>query len=191
MVITVDVKAIGADGTKVGLATINGFVRDNVGLNRTMYNITDWLGLVPFAVAGCFGLLGLWQLIKRKSILKVDFDVLALGVFYALVIGVYLLFEVVVLNYRPFKVEGVLEASYPSSTTMLVIAVMTTAIMALKNRIKNKTLKVLVNALIIAFMAFMVIGRIIAGVHWISDIIGGALISTGLVLLYYSFTKKA
>ena len=39
---------------------------------------------------------------------------------------------------------------------------------------------------VIAFSAFMVIGRLISGVHWATDIIGSILLSAGLFMLYRS-----
>ena len=182
----IDVKNIGPNESSVGFAMLNGFLHSLIGVNFTLYTITDWLGLVPIAVAFCFAILGLVQLIKRKSLLKVDYSILALGVFYIFVIAVYIIFEIVVINYRPTLINGYLEASYPSSTTMLTACVMPTAAIQLYERIKRKSLRRFVIILIIAFTAFMVIGRIISGVHWISDIIGGALFSAGAVLIYGS-----
>jgi undecaprenyl-diphosphatase len=140
-------------------------------------------------VALGFAVWGLYQWIKRKNILAVDRSILVLGVFYIAVIAVYVLFEYVVINRRPVLIEGYLEASYPSSTTMLVTCVMPTAAMQFDSRIKNRALRLCVNAAIIAFVAFMVIGRLISGVHWLTDIIGGMLISAGLVSAYCAFEK--
>ena len=64
------------------------------------------------------------------------------------------------------------------------MCVMPTAIIQLNTRIKNNVLKQCVASAMIAFIVFMVIGRLISGVHWFTDIIGGALFSTGLVLMY-------
>ena len=125
----VDVRAIGPEGSSVGFAALNGFVHELTGVNWLLYTVTDWLGLVPIAAALGFAILGLVQLIKRKSLWKVDRSILALGVFYIVVIAAYVFFEMVVINYRPTLIEGYLEASYPSSTTMLVTCVMPTAAM--------------------------------------------------------------
>ena len=180
----VDVRAIGPKGSCVGFAVINDFVHTLTGVHLSLYNITDWLGLVPIFVCMGFGILGLTQWIKRKSICKVDYDILVLGGFYTVTMAVYLFFESVVINYRPVLINGFLEASYPSSTTMLVTCVMPTAIMQLESRIKNKAIGNIFAAIIIVFTAFMVIGRLISGVHWFTDIVGGALLSAGLVMLY-------
>lgn len=180
----VDVREIGPQGSSVGFASINGFVHTWTGVNLNLYNITDWLGIVP--IFGCigFGILGLVQWIKRKAICRVDHDILVLGGFYIITIAAYLLFESVVINYRPVLIGGVLEASYPSSTTMLVMCVMPTAIMQFNTRIKNKVLRNIVVVTISVFVAFMVIGRLLSGVHWFTDIVGGVILSAGLVMMY-------
>ena len=180
----VDVQAIGPQESSVGFATINQFVHNLTGVHISLYTITDWLGLVPLMFVMGFGTLGLIQWIKRKHLLKVDYNILILGGFYIVVMAVYVLFEMLVVNYRPVLINGYLEASYPSSTTMLVMCVMPTAIMQFNARIKNNVLKRCVASAIIAFIVFMVIGRLISGVHWFTDIVGGALLSAGLVLMY-------
>ena len=180
----VDVEAIGPQESSVGFATINQLVHNLTGVQMSLYTITDWLGLVPLGFVMGFALLGLIQWIKRKHLLKVDYNILILGGFYIVVMAVYVLFEMLVVNYRPVLIGGILEASYPSSTTMLVMCVMPTAIMQFNARIKNNILKRFVVSAIIAFIVFMVIGRLVSGVHWFTDIIGGALLSTGLVLMY-------
>ena len=180
----VDFRAIGPQGSSVGFAGINGFFHNLTGVHWGLYNITDWLGLVPLFVCMGFGILGLTQWIKRKSICKVDHDILILGGFYIITIAAYLLFESVVINYRPVLIGGILESSYPSSTTMLVMCVMPTAVMQFNSRIRNKLLRNIVAATLVAFIAFMAIGRLLSGVHWLTDIVGGALLSTGLVLMY-------
>ena len=181
----VDVQPIGPNGSSVGFSTINEFFHNLTGVNFDLYIITDWLGLVPVLICMAFAIVGFVQLISRKSLFKVDFSILTLGVFYIVTIAVYLFFEYFVVNYRPVLINGYLEASYPSSTTMLVMCVMPTALIQFNNRIKNKIFNKSVNIIIVGFIIFMVIGRLISGVHWISDIIGGALFSAGLVMMYY------
>lgn len=181
----VDVKAIGPEGSSVGFATLNGAFHTLTGTHMWLYTVTDWLGLVPIGVCLGFAIFGLAQWIKRKSLLKVDLSILALGGFYLLVMATYILFEYAVINYRPVLIYGYLEASYPSSTTMLVMCVMPTSIMQLRGRIASTVLNKCVTYIILAFTVFMVVGRLISGVHWLTDIIGGALVSSGLVLMYY------
>jgi len=186
LVSVVDVRAIGPNGSSVGFATLNGYVHDLTGVNMRLYSITDWLGLVPIGAVFGFAVLGLVQWVGRKSLFKVDRSILALGGFYIIVLAMYIFFEIVVINYRPVLIDGYLEASYPSSTTMLVMCVMPTAMMQLHARIKSDVFRRCVLISIAAFTAFMVIGRLASGVHWITDIIGGALVSAGLVITYAS-----
>lgn len=180
----VDVKPIGPNGSAVGLSALNAAFHKLIGVHMMLYHMTDWLGLVPVVFVIGFGLVGLIQWIKRKHILKVEHSILVLGGFYILIFAVYALFEVVVVNYRPVLIEGCLEASYPSSTTMLAMCVMPTAAMQLGRQIKNRKFRTAVILTISAFTVFMVVGRLISGVHWLTDIVGGALISTTLVMLY-------
>ena len=185
----IDVQTIGPQGSSVGFATLNGFVHNLTGVHMSLYAITDWLGLVPLAFVMGFALLGLVQWIKRKHLLRVDYNILALGGFYIVVMVAYVFFEVFVVNYRPVLIGGILEASYPSSTTMLAMCVMPTAVMQFNARIKNNILKRFVASAITAFVVFMVIGRLLSGVHWFTDIIGGALLSAGLVLMYRAIIR--
>ena len=182
----IDVQAIGPQGSTVGFATLNSMVHRLTGVHMQLYTITDWLGLVAVAFGFGFALLGLAQWIKRKSILKVDRSILILGAFYIVTLAAYLFFESYVINYRPVLIAGYLEASYPSSTTLLVLCVMPTAVMQLRGRIKNRALRKAVTFAITAFTVFMVAGRLVAGVHWLTDIIGGILLSAGLVMIYSS-----
>ena len=182
----VDVQAVGQNGTKVGFADFNVWFHQLTGVNMTLYTITDWLGLVPIFICLSFGGLGLVQLIKRRSLLRVDSDILLLGVYYVLVIVCYLIFEMIPINYRPVLIEGRLEASYPSSTTLLVLSVMPTLMFQIYKRVENSLIRKAVATFVIAFSLFMVIGRLISGVHWATDIIGSILLSAGLYMLYRS-----
>jgi undecaprenyl-diphosphatase len=161
-----------------------------IGVNLTLYQVTDWLGLVPIAVALGFAAYGLCEWIRLRSIARVDKSLLLLGAFYAVTAAAYAFFEVVVINYRPVLIDGFLEASYPSSTTLLVSCVMPTAMLQIRLRIKSKPLMLTVNGIMAAFCIFMVVGRLFSGVHWLSDIVGGLLLSGALVCAYRYFERK-
>ena len=183
LIMKVDVQPAGVNGTDIGFAGINTRFHQLTGEHEGIYRNTDWLGLVPIAICAFFGVLGLVQLIRRKSLLKVDADILLLGVFYIVVILAYLIFEKIVINYRPTLFDGV-ESSYPSSTTLLVLSVMPTVVFQANRRMKDGALKKAVIILSVLFAAFMVIGRLVSGVHWLTDIIGSVLLSAGLYLVY-------
>lgn len=180
----VDVQPVGQKGTDVGFAVLNCWFHKLTGVHMGLYTITDWLGLVPVFVCIVFGGIGLWQLIKRKNLFKVDTDLIYLGIYYVIVIFGYLFFEMCPINYRPILIEGILEASYPSSTTLLVLSVMPTLVLQANRRIENKYLKRIICAFTVVFSAFMVIGRLVSGVHWLTDIMGAVFLSTGLFYLY-------
>lgn len=186
LIMTADVRPLGVNGTDIGLAGINTWFHSLTKVNMTLYNITDWLGLVPVAVCMIFAFTGLLQLIKRKSLIRVDADIIALGVYYVIVISGYLIFEMIPINYRPILINGYMEASYPSSTTLLVLCVMPTLVFQADRRLKNIRIKRLIAVLSVMFSVFMVVGRLISGVHWLTDITGSVFLSGGLFLLYKS-----
>ena len=187
----VDVAPIGAQGTSIGLSHLNQFVFDFFGVNMLWYNITDWLGIAAVLTAFLFAIIGLVQLIKRRSLLKVDREILALGVLYLVVIGLYIIFETVIINYRPIiRPDNTRpEASFPSSHTMLVCVIMGSAAMLINRYIKNKTLCRALRAMCFVIIIVTVVGRSIAGVHWFTDIFGGVLISVTLLSLYKESCK--
>lgn len=183
-VLAVDVEPIGPMGSCVGFAAVNGSVHRLIGVNMPLYVLTDWLGLVPVGVAAAFALLGLAQWIRRKSLKKVDFSILALGGLYLMVIAAYLLFEAVVVNRRPVLIDGLLEASYPSSTALMTLCVMPTAAMQLRLRLRPSALRRALGCAINGFALLMVLARLLSGVHWATDILGSVLLSAALVSLY-------
>ena len=187
----VDVRAAGPRETKVGFAAFNTWFHDRTGVSMPLYTVTDWLGLVPILICAGFGILGLAQWIRRKRLLRVDPDILLLGVYYLLVIFGYLFFEMVPINYRPILIDGYLEASYPSSTTLLVLSVMPTLKFQADRRSGHPAVRKLAAAFAALFSAFMVIGRLVSGVHWATDIIGSVLLSAGLFTLYLAAVERA
>lgn len=182
----VDVAPIGSGGTSIGLSHLNRFIFELFGVNLIWYTITDWLGVVAILTAFLFALAGFIQMVKRKSPLKVDREILALGGLYIIVIGLYVLFELVIVNYRPIIMPDGLhpEASFPSSHTMLVCVIMGSDMMLLKRYIPNKILRRTLWTIAAAMIGITVIGRLISGVHWFTDILGGLLISTVLLSLF-------
>ena len=181
---TVDVRAVGPNGTTVGFAALNGWFHGVTGVHWMLYIVTDWLGLVPVGVCAVFGAVGLAQWIRRKRLTAVDADILLLGGYYVVVLAAYLLFERFPVNYRPVLVEGRLEASYPSSTTLLVLSVMPTARFQAARRIDSAAARNGIRGLTVVFSVMMAAGRAVSGVHWLTDIVGAALLSAGLFSLY-------
>lgn len=183
----VDVKAIGPGSTKVGFATMNGWFKDLIGYNKMFYTISKYAGVIPFGFCACYGLLGFIELIKKKSLKKVDYRYYILACFYVIFVAMYFFFEKVAINYRPIIVdvkEGI-EASYPSTHTLLAICLCGSSLIVSKFFIKNETLRKLFDIAAWLLMVVIVVARLISGVHWLSDIIGGIIIS----LTYLSFLR--
>ncbi len=186
-VCVMDVRPIGPEKTSVGLSHLNEYFFNLTGVNLGWYEITDWLGISAIVVCMIFAITGLVQLIKRKSLFKVDREILSLGVLYIIVICLYIFFETVPVNYRPILVPGCTapEPSFPSSHTMLVCVVMGSALMVFDKYIRNDNLRKTLFVILTAIILVTVVGRLISGVHWLTDIIGGVLISASLLSFFH------
>ncbi len=186
----VDVQAIGPNDSKVGFASLNGFISKLIGSNMTFYKITEYLGYIAILMALIYALIGLIQVIKRKSLLKVDKEIIALGVFYVVVIILYVFFEKVIINYRPILIDGILEASYPSSHTILSICLCGSSIIINNQLFKKFKIAKYENILSIVLIVSIIGGRIISGVHWFTDIIGGVIFSIALLYTFKMVLDK-
>ena len=184
----VDVHSIGPEGSLVGLATINNSFKDVLPLNETIYKVSEVLGYISLLIVAMYGIIGIKQLIERKSLFKVDRNILLLGMFYILVAIVYVIFEFVVINYRPVLLDG-LEASYPSSHTVLSICVCISSVIVSKSVLGDKKFVKIFNILSIILMVLIVLTRFLSGVHWLTDILGGILISLALCTLFEAFVN--
>ena len=103
---------------------------------------------------------------------------------YAVTIVLYVLFEKIAVNYRPILEDGELAASYPSTHTMIVLCILGTSFLAFPRYIKNGRLRLTAEILCIVIIALTIIGRLVCGVHWLTDIIGGILLSVSIIVFY-------
>ena len=179
----VDVGVAGESGVEVGFSTLNQKFFNACNYSA-MVKISDILGYLAFVVIIIFAGIELVQLIKGKSIKAVDKSLMVLSSIYVLTILVYVLFEVVTINYRPILVDGAMEASYPSSHTMLGIVVYLTGGLQAYFMLKNKWLRGVAFGLGIVLASLTTLTRLFSGMHWLTDIIGAVLISAFLVCLY-------
>ena len=187
-VINVDVQKIGPEGSEVGFAFINGPVHDALPVNDLFYKLTTFLGYLALLAVLGYGAVGVWQLIKRRSLKKVDSQLISLGIFFVLVIFCYVLFEKLVINYRPVILDGGLEASYPSSHTLLALCVFGAMMVPYPELFSEKQLS-LVRAAAGALVVLSVVGRLLSGVHWLTDIVGAVLLSAALLSGYVSMLQ--
>ena len=189
LVKVVDVKQVGVNETSIGFATVNQFVFKTIGINMILYYITDWLGFIPVFMSMVYSFLGFSQLMKRKSVFKVDKVIIILGLFYIVVISLYIFFEKFIVNYRPILMKGVIEASYPSSHTLLTICFCGSSIIINKRLFNNKITES-INMLSLVIILITVIGRLLSGVHWFTDILGGIFISIALLITLYTLVDS-
>lgn len=189
LVLTVDVASCGASGAEVGLSGLNGAIFSALGENDFWYTVTEVLGALALGIMAAFAVMGGWQLIARRSLRRVDGDILAMGVCYVLMMGLYVLFELVVINCRPILVDGLLEASFPSSHTMLVVTVVGSAAVWTGRRFRGgRRAAEWTAALLIC--AVTVVGRLLSGMHWFTDILAGLLLGCALAMGYAALAGK-
>ena len=184
---TVDIGAVGPSGSAVGLASINEKCHQLTGVDMRLYYLTDALSILPLLIVLGFAMLGFCEFVKRKSLALVDRSLLVLGGYYIAVFCAFIFFEIFPVNYRPVLIDGALEASYPSSTTLLCACVMPPAIAEIRMRMakKHRALADALSVLCFAFAILMIVLRVLSGVHFITDIVGGILLSGGLVSGYF------
>ena len=186
----IDVQATGPEGSLIGFSSLNNAVFSLLGTNTFCYKLTQAFGLLAILVAGLFAVTGLIQLIKRKSLVKIDREIIVTGVIYILVIILYVLFEKLAINYRPVITDEGLEASFPSTHTMLILTILGTALPLAGRYITNPKLAFTAKLFCIVIMWLTIICRLLSGVHWFTDIIGGVLISLCLISLHKALCFK-
>lgn len=186
LLLTADVKPMGPEGSLIGLSAINCFAFEFFGVNTIWYNISEILGYVSLVTVAGFALLGAVQLIRRRSFRRVDRDLYLLAALYAVLAAVYLLFELLSINFRPTLVGGELEASYPSSHTLLTVVIMGSTIPQLRKRLSG-ALRTTAVAAAETVMMLAIISRLLSGIHWLTDILGGILLGSALAALYSAF----
>ena len=186
----IDRQAIGPMESVVGLANLNAAAHTKIGVHMFLYELTDHLSVIPIAIMLAQAIIGAVQLIKYRSIRKVNREIICIGIVYAILFAVFIFFEILPVNYRPILIEGNLEASYPSSTTLLLMTVMGCCSVALRSKSSKFDIRSLLSTVSFIFAVFMVVSRIISGVHWITDILGGLFFSIGLISLYAYLIQK-
>lgn len=196
LVAKVDVKPVGpvnpATGvtSEVGFSTINSAIAKKLEYNSTFYKISKYAGYLAFAFIAFYGVIGLAQLIKKKNLKDINKVLYALAVFYVCVAIVYALFEVLTINYRPVVMENELEASYPSSHTMLAICVCGSSLIVSHYLVKKEGFKILLNIAAVIMMILIVVTRTLSGVHWFTDIVGAIIISVFMLQTFASSIKS-
>lgn len=181
-----NVEAVGPQGSTVGFAQVNSGVFNTFGESKLWDKITDVLLIVSFLTALVFFVIGLRQLIKRKSLKKVDRELYALAGLYVVVGILYILFDKIVINYRPVLVDDKLVASFPSSHTLASCTLLWSAAIVLGKYVKNVKLRRALQITCVVLPLITSFGRIFAGMHWLTDVLGGIFLSGALVFAFWS-----
>ncbi|MCQ2382504.1 MAG: phosphatase PAP2 family protein [Clostridia bacterium] len=174
------------DVDQVGLSKINHFFWQHCGKHEIWERITDYLGYVLILVL--VGILAwqIWQWIMCKKLARIDWNLLMFDVIMVCLAVVYVFFEVVVINYRPAGDK----ASYPSSHAMLFATVLPLLIYQVWHYLQNKPWRIVLTVALSSIQVIGLVGRLLAGVHWFTDILGGVIISCCLDCFYIFFVSK-
>ena len=187
---TVDVALDENAGKEIGLSSVNFAARDAVGVHLRFYDLTQYIGYFAILSAASFAV---WAAVRfflsRFDLRKTGIDFLVLGGLYLAVILFYVFFEIVIVNYRPVLLEGTTpEASFPSSHTVLSIIVFISAARLLHRRFALRVNYLLFSLPFYALAVFTVVARFVSGVHWLTDIVGGVLLSAALLFFFTFFS---
>lgn len=185
------------DGTEIGLATLNcgcfaavallnGSIDGNLELSMKLYKLTEYLGYFAILMLCVFALIGFLQLLRRRSLKKVDREILAMGGLFIVTLVIYVFFEKVVINCRPIimPAESGFEPSFPSSHTVMSIVILGSAALVLKKYVPSPALCTLLRIACVLLILVMVCCRFLSGCHWFTDILGGVLVSLALLFLF-------
>ena len=186
----VDVGFVSSTGSLVGFSSVNIPFSQKFGFNPIFYKVSEVLGYLIFLVIAVFAFIGCYQLIKRKSLMKVDKDLYALGITYVFTFALYIFFDkVLVINLRPIIMAGesIAEPSFPSSHTLLAVSVLGTAISEC-GKIRKKSFRVSLVIVLAILMGATVLSRLFSGVHWVTDIVAGILWGEVMMTLYQLFS---
>ena len=184
LVKVIDKGSIGPDNTIVGFQAINDYIKNMFPFNETLYKITKYAGFIPLAFALYYAYIGFMQLLKKKSLKKVVSKIYLIAGFYVVVLVLYVLFDKIAINYRPVIIDKELEPSYPSTHVLLAMCFCLSSVIMSKYYMKKDSIRKVVNIGTWLLMLFIVIGRMICGCHWFTDIIGGILISLALLNIF-------
>ncbi len=181
VLLAVDVQTA-ANGGKIGLGTINLAFGAAVGFSDGWYEVSEILGYLTIAVAGANAVVAVVALIRSKSLKGVRDEYIASCVLYVVVVVAYVVFDAFAINYRPTSLAGgELEPSFPSSHVLLALTVHGAEIVILARLVKAERIKIALIAVEGAFALTIVVARTLSGVHWLTDIIGAAILSAAIV----------
>ena len=167
---------------KVGLSSFNDMV--DYKYNKGWQILADVFLYLGIALVAILAIYGLYELIKRKSLFKVDKYIIVIGAFFIISIILWLLFDkVVTINYRPILVDGEKESSFPSTHTFVCVFIYMSAYTVVKKLLNNKIYNEIVLSLAIVIVIFTAVSRILSGMHYLTDVMGGVFLGLSLYFI--------
>lgn len=182
-VVFVDVQRVGANDTTLGLASVNLAVFLLLGQDATWDYVTDWLTVVCILVGASVGAKAFFQAVMRKSVKKVDTELYVVLGCYLLALAFVALFEIVPVNYRPLLAQGNLQASFPSTHALICIVSVGETLFTATFRKCRKPLQLTICALFALCCVAVCLGRLLAGAHWLTDVVASVLLGGAIVAL--------
>lgn len=179
----IDPRPIAANSSMVGMGFVNEPFNQLTGVNWSAYAASQLGGYISIASMFVFFCVGVAQLAKTRSLKGVDMAIYLLAAAYVVMLVLYVGFDKLALNYRPVLVDGQLEPSYPSSHSFLAVGALGCAAVWARARLSRKV-SAIITALCGILAAFVVVARLISGVHWLTDIVAGVLLGLTLVFAY-------
>jgi len=182
LVRTYDVAPVGYNGAEVGFSKLNAAAHEMFPGDDGSYELTKILGYICLIAVAVNGLEAAIDFFRHKGrISRMHKRNVITCIYYVVVGGFYVLFEFVVINTRPISAE----ASYPSSHTMLALCVLYSVFVLLGfSSWRYKFMASILRVICVVAMISMVVFRFLSGVHWLTDICGGILLSLSLMCLY-------
>ena len=150
--------------------------------------VSDIILATSLATFAIFAILGFCQWIKRKSLKKVDKELLWAILPFILMVATYIVFDkFIILNTRP---NGSSEPSFPSTHTMVVATIFLITAIILPKYIKSRAARIVLDLMMLAFVVLVSIGRVLANMHWISDVVGGLVFAAIFATIYYLIIRR-
>ena len=180
----VDTAYVGATDKKIGFSSLNAIFYNNIQVSDLFDKLSDVLMIISIAIIALAVVVSVVQLVKRKSLKKIDREFYAFAIVLVLMVCVYVMFEIIDLNFRPVLIDGKVEASYPSSHTMLELTVFMCLMVYGLSNLKSNKQKIICSLVLGALIIAVVLFRVLSGMHWATDIIASIILSLMLTSYY-------
>ena len=189
---------VGYVNGNVGLFVINNFFatyKINSSWDIFTTVILDITFVFIFTLVG----IGIFQAIKRRSILKIDRNVVVTEILVVLMLLFSLFFSnVIFINNSPVLQNGVEVSSFPSNHIVIVTFVFLTLATLVKDYFEivkigkiNIICKFVSFGIAIIMIALMVVGKTLSGRIWFTDAISGLLLGLFFYSLFLLFKEKS